>query len=50
MSKELLFLTIEGDMKTGDVQANVGTLGHFYLVLNMLTETPENIEGPAQHI
>lgn len=55
MFEELRFLTIEGNRKTGEVQANVGTFGHFYLVLNMLAESvsseyPEDIEGSAKYI
>lgn len=52
--KEFPCLTIEGDTKTGDIQTNMGTSGHFSLVLNMLTESLsteylENIEGSAKH-
>lgn len=48
--EELLFLTTEEGMKTGDVQANVSSLGHFYLGLDMLIESSKNIEGSAKHI
>lgn len=52
MFEELRFLTIEGNRKTGEVQASVGTFGHFYLVLNMLAESmsSEDIEGSAKYI
>lgn len=47
--EERLLLRSEGDVETGDVQANGGTLGHLYLFC-VLTESPENTEGAAKRV